>query len=234
MASALIRHVPILDESPEDRRVALTKRLPSLSNYLATDVSAWAWHMSIVRDHELWRETDATSWEDYCTRIVGKPLEWCRWIIGGYESLRGERDGPIPEADALSRGMAVAEIMARSPALAVRGQIGRGRKGPASDVPAAFIDPDGRFVEVRADKVSSNHGNNVTYLAARIKRDHPDIAAAVARGEYRSMRQAALAAGIVKPPDPLRQFQRLWEKMLPEERDAVEDHIANWRRQNHA
>ena len=42
-------------------------------------------------------------------------------------------------------------------------------------------------------------------LAARLKRDHPEIAAAVARGEYRSMRQAALAAGIVKPPDAYRQ-----------------------------
>lgn len=29
------------------------------------------------------------------------------------------------------------------------------------------------------------------YLAARIKRDHPDIADAVMRGEYRSIRQAA-------------------------------------------
>jgi len=37
-------------------------------------------------------------------------------------------------------------------------------------------------------------GNSATYLAARIKRDHPDIAEAVERGEYRSIRQAALAA----------------------------------------
>ena len=36
---------------------------------------------------------------------------------------------------------------------------------------------------------------NATYLAARIKRDQPDIAEAVERGEYPSMRQAAIAAG---------------------------------------
>ena len=36
-------------------------------------------------------------------------------------------------------------------------------------------------------------------LAARIKRDHPDIAARVANGEFKSIRAAALEAGIVKP-----------------------------------
>ena len=39
---------------------------------------------------------------------------------------------------------------------------------------------------------------DATYLASRLKRDHRDIAAAVERGEYRSIRAAAIAAGIVK------------------------------------
>ena len=36
-------------------------------------------------------------------------------------------------------------------------------------------------------------------LAARLKRDHPDIAARLANGEFKSIRAAALDAGIVKP-----------------------------------
>ena len=36
-------------------------------------------------------------------------------------------------------------------------------------------------------------------LAARLKRDHPAIAARVANGEFKSIRAAALEAGIVKP-----------------------------------
>jgi hypothetical protein len=208
MASALIRHTPILDESPEDRRVALTQRLPSLSNYLATDVSAWAWHMSIVRDNELWRETDASSWDDYCTRIVGKPLDWCLWIIGGYEALTWRRPGPIPEGEALAAGMVAADRMARAPSNGPA-RTGRPKKG-TTVVPL------------------SKGGND--RVAARIKRDHPEIAAAVERGEYPSMRQAAIAAGIVKPPDALRDAQRAWAKMIPEERNAFEDWIANWRR----
>lgn len=67
-------------------------------------------------------------------------------------------------------------------------------------------------------------------LSAAIKRDHPEIAAAVERGEYPSMRQAAIAAGIVKPPDAYTTACRAWSKMIPEERDAFEDFIANWRR----
>lgn len=183
MASALIRHTPILDESPEDRRVALTKRLPSLSNYLATDVSAWAWHMSIVRDNELWRETDAASWEDYCTRIVGKPLDWCLWIIGGYEALTWRRPGPIPESEALAVGMVAAEIMSGAKAIGGHGGDRRSEKAREQDM---------------SPTLSPDRGSR--YLASRIKRDFPEIAAAVERGEYSSMAAAARAAGIDVPP----------------------------------
>jgi len=38
------------------------------------------------------------------------------------------------------------------------------------------------------------------YIAARIKRDHPDVAARVEAGEFKSMRAAGIAAWVVKPP----------------------------------
>jgi hypothetical protein len=46
--------------------------------------------------------------------------------------------------------------------------------------------------------------------------DHPEVAAAVERGEYRSTRQAALAAGIVKPPDVYKQLRGGVEAYAPE------------------
>jgi hypothetical protein len=53
--------------------------------------------------------------------------------------------------------------------------------------------------EEQADKGVVNTvirgSTNATYLAARLKRDNPEIAAAVSRGEFKSMRQAAIAAG---------------------------------------
>ena len=42
-------------------------------------------------------------------------------------------------------------------------------------------------------------GHRKDRLAARLKRDHPEIAARVANGEFKSIRAAALEAGIVKP-----------------------------------
>jgi len=52
-------------------------------------------------------------------------------------------------------------------------------------------------------------GRGKPYILARLARDHPDILAAYDRGEYRSARQAGIAAGFVKDveriqvlPDP--------------------------------
>lgn len=61
--------------------------------------------------------------------------------------------------------------------------------------------------------ISAKGGNSADYLAARIKRDRPDIAARVEAGEFRSMRAAALEAGIVKPPCPVKAAKRAVEKM---------------------
>src|SRR5690349_11047492 len=200
----------------------MTQRLPSLSNYLATDVSEWSEQMITVRDHGLWRDADAGSWEDYCTRVVGKPLDWCSWIIGGYEELRASRGTrPVPEAEALEAGKRVAAMMAVAPDLAEHGGVrpsggrqpvaGAGAVGAGKRVAAVMAGaPD--LAEPRGSGTGGNQGYDVTlnkrgnqtsYLAARIKRDHPEIAAAVERGEYPSMRKAAIAAGIVKEPSTL-------------------------------
>jgi hypothetical protein len=46
-------------------------------------------------------------------------------------------------------------------------------------------------------KSVSSGGTTTSYLAARLKRDHPDIVERI--GEFPSIRAAAIAAGIVKP-----------------------------------
>ena len=53
--------------------------------------------------------------------------------------------------------------------------------------------------KVQADVVSLKHGNSANYLKARLQRDHPEIADALDRGEFRSARAAAIEAGIIKP-----------------------------------
>ncbi len=58
--------------------------------------------------------------------------------------------------------------------------------------------------EDQADLISLKHGTGAAYIRARLERDAPDVAAALARGEHRSARAAAIAAGIIKPVPTIR------------------------------
>ena len=61
-------------------------------------------------------------------------------------------------------------------------------------------------------------GNSRDYLLARMKRDHPEIAESLARGEYPSVRAAAKAAGLVHDPTPLDYLHRYWRDVDPADR----------------
>ena len=61
-------------------------------------------------------------------------------------------------------------------------------------------------------------GNSASYLAARLARDFPKIAERLAAGEFRSVRAAAIAAGIITPPTPLEQILKLLPKLSDDER----------------
>jgi hypothetical protein len=87
------------------------------------------------------------------------------------------------------------------PALAAHGEIGRGRSRGANG--------------------NSKRGtNSASYLVARLKRDHPEIAAMLAAGGFRSVRAAAIAAGLVAAPTALDDLRRMWRRASPEEQAA--------------
>ena len=66
----------------------------------------------------------------------------------------------------------------------------------------------------------NSRGETASYLVRRLKRDAPDVADALARGEYRSARAAGIAAGIVKVPSTLHKLLSLWSRASQDERDA--------------
>ncbi|MBU0515096.1 MAG: hypothetical protein KJ621_10020 [Proteobacteria bacterium] len=68
-------------------------------------------------------------------------------------------------------------------------------------------------------------GETTGYLIARLKRDTPAVAEVLARGEYRSVRQAAIAAGIVKVPTPLDQAKRWVKKPDHREREELKAYL---------
>lgn len=95
---------------------------------------------------------------------------------------------------------------------------------------------DGKTINAAAGPVAANRdiitvrteaggGTSADYLTARLKRDHGDIFQRLADGEFRSVRQAAIAAGIVKVPGGLDRLRTAWKKATKEERLAFLEEI---------
>ena len=66
-------------------------------------------------------------------------------------------------------------------------------------------------------------GNGPTYLVSRLKRDAPEVAERLADGEFRSVRAAAIEAGIVKVPTVFERVQKLLPKLTDAERQQLRD-----------
>lgn len=80
---------------------------------------------------------------------------------------------------------------------------------------------DRRSARVKGDQpdiVSLKHGNQAAYLKARLRRDAPELADALDRGEIKSVRSAAIAAGIITSfpsialKDPAHAAQRMLDR----------------------
>lgn len=74
--------------------------------------------------------------------------------------------------------------------------------------------------------VSKAGGTSAPYLAARLKRDAPEIAKQLEEGRFPSVRAAAKAAGLVRDPTPLELLQKAWRKASPKERAAFLEEVA--------
>jgi hypothetical protein len=65
------------------------------------------------------------------------------------------------------------------------------------------------------------------YLAARLRRDHPD--AVFDESVRGSVRKAAIAAGIVKVPSVLEQLRKLWSKATDADRQTFMEEVPHGR-----
>ena len=74
-----------------------------------------------------------------------------------------------------------------------------------------------------ADCTFSKSSQGPAYLAARLRRDHPD--AVFDESVRGSVRQAAIAAGIVKVPSVLDQLRKLWAKATDADRRTFVDEV---------
>ena len=79
----------------------------------------------------------------------------------------------------------------------------------------------------RGNKVSTNSGRfrdqsctSRSYLLRRLARQMPEILGRYERGEFKSVRAAALAAGIIREKTPLEILRSVWAKASEGERET--------------
>ena len=71
-------------------------------------------------------------------------------------------------------------------------------------------------------------GMTKAYLVARIARDHPAILDRMKAGAFVTVRQAAIAAGIMQNPTRLDHFQKLWRNATEKELEAIAVEVQWW------
>ena len=130
---------------------------------------------------------------------LGMSLGYLLNMLSAHDDLM--QPGSADEARRLlgEHGISAATAVMKDAPQARASKGGRPKKGETSDF-----------------RKLSRGGND--RIAAIIRRDHPDIAAAVERGEYRSIRAAAIAAGIVKVKSPLDHLLHWWARCGEQER----------------
>ena len=184
-------------EAANDEELAKIMRLkyPAACGNLERDAGFFSRMVEGVREYDAWKVIGFASFEDFCKSELGKTLCEVEQIVSGVRVLQATgRTAPITPAEAIA---AAPKIQTLTDA-GKKG--GRGKKAP--------------------DNVRGFNGNSQNYLAARINRDHPEIAERVKAGEFKSIRAAAIVAGIVKVKTPLERLFAEWKKASQEERDA--------------
>ena len=142
------------------------------------------------RPWEIWPKEDPfRTPDDYCLAVTGHSWEFLVGIVAEFAG-----DGDEINVEAMRADLAKAQVEHRKP--------GRPKK------------------ETRAysTHLRAQGSDSAAKLLRRLARDHPDILAADERGEFNSVRAAAIAAGIIKRPSLFDQFCKLIAKMSADDR----------------
>ena len=201
MAGVKIHTAPPLDTplfqlDPRTAQTHAMLRALDILNRLSDDCRPIA---ALISEAEGARWLGYSGRDEFISESFGKPVEVVEMALEGLDLFDPAK--PVRFDDAVQAGRTAREKMQRAEPLAKHGnqpgEMNSRNKG--------------------SDTTSVDVGRGADYLAARIKRDRPDIAQRVEAGEYKSIRAAAIDAGIVKPACPVKAAQRAFSKMTTDQ-----------------
>lgn len=158
-------------ENERELEQILRLKYPKVCSNLETDASSFARMVGDIQKYEAWRVM-APSFEAFCRDKLEMTIDRVETIVAGVKALQEQGNAKPTAAEAVAAARKI-------PTPSERGEQG-GRGNKAGSNPTSF-------------------GRGRSYLAARLKRDHPEIVARVQAGEFKSVHAAAVAAGIRKP-----------------------------------
>ena len=124
--------------------------------------------LELQRD-DYWRQF-SDDWGKFCLEAFGRPAEWIEQVVEGVRLLHLQQPARL-----------------NSPVTA----------GEAIELNSNG--GDRRSEDFQPNNISlKSHGTSADYIKARLRRDHPEIAEELERGEHRSARAAGIAAGFIK------------------------------------
>jgi hypothetical protein len=151
------------------------------------------------------------SWEEFCAHP--QPYGWGR----PWAEIR-----PIIEAAIGRPAATVLTAENAEPLPPPRPGAPKGNKNAAKQPVLTLV--QGKHEEQPEQSLSDNHcseqtrGTGSDYLTRRIARDAPEVLERMKAGEFKSVRQAARAAGIVKDPPPVEKVVRALDRLSPAQR----------------
>lgn len=197
-----------LDQVPEDVRARVAeKKVWRLRSLFETDLRKAFEYLDDLRTHEAWkylREPDMERLVENRCRVSPAFVEQLRV---GYAAVRATGH----------KGRVTAEHVRKMQAQQAKEEAATVVQGTRTDL-----------TSLHSKEVESG-GNGSSYLLRRLARLRGDWIERYEAGEFTSVRQAAIAAGIVKVPSVLEKLRKLWAKASEADRRTFMDEVEHGR-----
>jgi hypothetical protein len=154
------------------------------------------------------RSIEQEAWKDAVNPATGKPFANAgEWLVARYPLGPGVGHGRF--AITYDDCIRLSDDRPKLKDLLVRHRP-KGKRGPKTE--------DNCFDNIKTTSTPKT-GTSRLYIEERLQRDHAEIWQAYLRGEYKSARQAGIAAGFVKDThDPLMRLKANWKKATKKQR----------------